>query len=135
MGYSRSCIVKNCFIKNCFKAARRWHISTLSSEISLWLLLTFQSSNVGKFCVNFFLHSPTARIKFSLKALNFITYVLITVTLVSCICPDKIPTFCYVLQNCFQVFWKGFPCQCMSLKDTMGRNDVRSPFFRQSCKT
>ena len=43
--------------------------------------------------------------------------------------------FSYVIQNSFQVIWKGFTCQCMSIKNTVGRNDVRCLFYHQCCTT
>ena len=50
-------------------------------------------------------------------------------------CPDKIYTFSYMSKNYFQIFWKGFTHQCMSMKNAMRRNDVQCPFIHQSCKT
>jgi len=32
-------------------------------------------------------------------------------------------------KNYFQVFWKGFTCQCMSMKDTVSRHNARCLFF------
>ena len=55
MGYPRSRIFKNCPIKVTVKVAFQggqiltYNILTPRLEILLWLLLTFQSSNVGKF--------------------------------------------------------------------------------------
>ena len=50
-------------------------------------------------------------------------------------CPDKLHMFSYVLQNYFQVFWKGLNCQYISMKNARGRNDVRYLFVHQTCNT
>jgi len=46
-------------------------------------------------------------------------------------CPDEI----YIFQNYFQIFWKDFTRQWMSIKNTKGRNDVQCPYIYPSCKT
>ena len=48
---------------------------------------------------------------------------------------EKIFTFSYVFQKYFQIFWKRLTSQSMSMKNTMGWNDVQCPFVHQSCKT
>ena len=50
-------------------------------------------------------------------------------------CPDKTHTFSYMFQNYFQIFWKSFTRQCMSMTNTGVRNYVQCSFIHQTCKT
>jgi len=36
-----------------------------------------------------------------------------------------------MFQNYFQKLWKGFIRQCMSMKNTKGKNDVQRPFIHR----
>ena len=49
-------------------------------------------------------------------------------------CPYKINTFCCMLQSNFQIFWKSFARQRMSMKNTRSRNIVQYRLFTRGVK-